>query len=49
MKTNKFVLGILAHVDSGKTTFYFDNTWNNITDDILKFTSSGEKGFHLFI
>lgn len=34
--------------DSGKTTFYFDNTWNNITDDILKFTSSGEKGFHLF-
>lgn len=32
----------------GKTTFYFDNTWNTITDDVTVFINSAEKGFHLF-
>ncbi len=35
-------------VDTGKGTFYFDDTWNTITEDVTQFFASGEKGFHLF-
>lgn len=35
-------------VDSGRDTFYFDNTWNTITEDVTKFFGSAEGGFHLF-
>lgn len=32
----------------GRDTFYFDDTWNIITEEVIAFSCSGDKGFHLY-